>query len=210
MTLPAGTQDTLVRTVFQGLRMQIDQDIFAFKEFIKQECGDLDKKMTEHHLAFSYSPQLQINLSRIEANIAEYVQFTQKYETEKKQLHFGDYLRAALGPIMAVGGLFMVMSLLGIPLRAIISGTNKFITVPIILGICGYSLYQFTRHNKARNIHEYGAELNRMRENLLTETRGMIRKVTDEWQREIIGALREELNQMVNTLENLFARAAAE
>ncbi|MBD1433901.1 hypothetical protein H8B06_13770 [Sphingobacterium sp. DN00404] len=210
MTLPAGTQDTLVRTVFQGLRMQIDQDIFAFKEFIKQECGDLDKKMTEHHLAFSYSPQLQINLSRIEANIAEYVQFTQKYETEKKQLHFGDYLRAALGPIMAVGGLFMVMSLLGIPLRAIISGTNKFITVPIILGICGYSLYQFTRHNKARNIHEYDAELNRMRENLLTETRGMIRKVTDEWQREIIGALREELNQMVNTLENLFAHAAAE
>src|SRR5690606_28194131 len=48
MTLPAGTQDTLARTVFQGLRMQIEQDIFAFKEFIKQESSDLGEKLKEH------------------------------------------------------------------------------------------------------------------------------------------------------------------
>lgn len=215
MTLPAGTQDTLARTVFQGLRMQIEQDIFAFKEFIKQESNDLAEKLKEHHIEFSYSPQIQINLSRLEANIAEYVQFTQKYEVEKKKLEFGDYLRAATKPIMGLMGFnIFIMILTNLPIiekstRANIRMafyTILFLMVPYAV----YSFYKFLQHTKTRKAHDYETELNRMRENLLGETKGMIRKVTDEWQREIIGALREELNQLVNTLEQVFAQAGKE
>lgn len=214
MTLPSGTQDTLARTVFQGLRMQIEQDIFAFKEFIKQESSDLGKKLKEHHIEFSYTPQLQINLSRLEANIAEYVQFTQKYETEKKQLAPMDYIRAGIGPIMVITSLFLIASLFGLDLKGLFTGvitfnSTTFFLALLIVGVTvGYNVTRFKRNTKARKAHDYDTELNRMRESLLAETKGMIRKVTDEWQREIIGALREELNQLVNTLEMVFAQTA--
>lgn len=205
MTLPAGTQDTLARMVFQGLRMQIEQDIFAFKEFIKQESTDLGKKLKEHRIEFSYTPQIQINLSRLEANIAEYVQFTQKYETEKKQLQFSDYMRAATAPFMGVMSLFLISRF--IPALKVLTQYMWLIGL-ILIPIAVYSFYKFLQNTKARKAHDYDTELNRMRESLLAETKGMIRKVTDEWQREIIGALREELNQLVNTLEVVFAQAA--
>lgn len=216
MTLPAGTQDTLARTVFQGLRMQVEQDIFAFKEFIRQESGDLADKLKEHHIEFSYTPHLQINLSRLEANIAEYVQFTQKYEVEKKKLKPLEYIRAAMAPFIAVG-VFMLFSKFqgdGEKRKGFLSKFLDFMvsdTALIILGtIAIVSFYQFLKNAKARKTHDYETELNRMRENLLAETRGMIRKITDEWQREIIGALREELNQLVNTLEHVLAQAGKE
>lgn len=209
MTLPAGTQDTLARTVFQGLRMQVEQDIFAFKEFIKQESNDLRKKLDGHHIEFSYTPQMQINLSRIEANIAEYVQFTQKYETEKKPLQFSDYIRAATAPFMGVMSIFLMTRFIP-PLKKLITDEIMLAIGLILLPIAIYSFYKFLQHTKVRKAHDYETELNRMRESLLTETRGMIRKITDEWQREIISALRDELNQMVNTLEQIFARAAEE
>lgn len=205
MTLPVGAQDTLARTVFQGLRMQIEQDIFAFKEFIKQESTDLGKKLKEHRIEFSYTPQIQINLSRLEANIAEYVQFTQKYETEKKQLQFSDYMRAATAPFMGVMSLFLISRF--IPALKVLTQYMWLIGL-ILIPIAVYSFYKFLQNTKARKAHDYDTELNRMRESLLAETKGMIRKVTDEWQREIIGALREELNQLVNTLEVVFAQAA--
>lgn len=209
MTLPAGTQDTLARTVFQGLRMQVEQDIFAFKEFIKQESSDLAEKLKKHRTEFSYIPQMQINLSRLEANIAEYVQFAQKYETEKKPLQFSDYIRAATAPFMGVMSIFLMTRFIP-PLKKLITDEIMLTIGLILLPIAIYSFYKFLQHTKARKAHDYDTELNRMRENLLTETRGMIRKVTDEWQREIISALREELNQMINTLEQVFARAGEE
>lgn len=207
MTLPAGTQDTLARTVFQGLRMQVEQDIFAFKEFIKQESSDLAEKLKEHRTEFSYTPQMQINLSRLEANIAEYVQFIQKYETEKKPLQFSDYIRAATAPFMGVMSIFLMTRFIP-PLKKLITDEIMLAIGLILLPTAIYSFYKFLQHTKARKAHDYDTELNRMRESLLAETKGMIRKVTDEWQREIIGALREELNQLVNTLEQVIAQTA--
>lgn len=213
MTLPPGTLDTLVRTVFQGLRMQIDQDTFAFKEFVKQESVDLQTKLKEHQIPFSYAPHLQINLARLEANIVEYVQFTQKYEAEKKKLEFGDYLRAATKPLMGLMGInFLIIIITRMPFmtkdaRANIQTAFYFILF-LMIPYAIYSFYKFLQHTKARKAHDYDNELNRMRDSLLSEARGMIRKVTDEWQREIIGALREEQNQLVNTLELVFAEAA--
>src|SRR5690606_22346090 len=185
--------------------MQIDQDIFAFKEFIKQESTDLGKKLKEHRIEFSYTPQIQINLSRLEANIAEYVQFTQKYETEKKQLQFSDYMRAATAPFMGVMSLFLISRF--IPALKVLTQYMWLIGL-ILIPIAVYSFYKFLQNTKARKAHDYDTELNRTRESLLAETKGMIRKVTDEWQREIIGALREEQNQLVNTLELVFAETA--
>lgn len=214
MTLPPGTLDTLVRTVFQGLRMQIEQDIFAFKEFIKQESTDLGKKLKEHRIEFSYTAQMQINLSRLEATVAEYIQFTQKYEVEKKKLAPIDYLRAAFAPFMGMGMLFVFSKFSDKEegKKDFIFKIIELLTSKIafyILGIIAIvSFYKFLQYTKARKAHDYETELNRMRENLLAEARGMIRKVTDEWQREIIGALREEQNQLVNTLELVFAEAA--
>ncbi|MBE8721954.1 preprotein translocase subunit SecD family protein [Sphingobacterium pedocola] len=204
MTLPTGTLDILPHTVFQGLRAQVEQDVFAFKEFVKQEGNDLKEKLKEHHIPFSYTPHLKINPSRLEANIAEYVQFTQKYEVEKKQLQFSDYMRAATAPFMGVMSIFLISRFIP-PLRKL----NEYMWLIglILIPIAIYSFYMFIKNTKARKAHDYDTELNRMRENLLNESRGMIRKVTDEWQREIIGALREELNQMVNTLEQIFTQA---
>jgi len=210
MRLPAGTKEQLQRTITQSLRSQIDQDLFSLKEFLKHESTETQQQLARHQVEFSYQPRMQLNLSRIQGNMQEYILFQQKYETEKKKLQFFDYSRAAMGPILGLGSLFMLSALMGFNIRRLISGGNKYLTIPILVAVCGYSLYKFIQNTKARRLHEYDAELNRMRESLIGESKSMIRKVTDEWGRELSTAIREELNGMVNQLDSAFAAAAEE
>lgn len=206
MTLPENTVDNLKRTLYQGLRLQIEQQIFSFKEFVKQECESIAKELFQHHIDFVYHPQMQINLSRVEANMAEYVHFGQKYEVEKKPLQVSDYIRAATAPFMTVMSVFLLTRFIP-PLKKLLNETTMIAISCVLLPIAVYGFYKFLQNTKARKAHDYDSELNRMRENLLVESKSIIRKVGDEWQREIISALRDELNALINSLEIVFAQA---
>ncbi len=206
MTLPAGTHEKLLFTISQGLRTHIEQDVFSFREFVKQETDALMKELKKHGVSFSYTPRIQVNLSRLEANMLEYISFTQKYEIEKKQLQFTDYTRAAMAPIMGFMSLF-VLSRLVAPLGKILNEymwVLAFILIPLSI----YSFSKFLKNTKVRKAHDYETDLNRMRESLLAESKGMIRKITEEWQREIVSALREELALIINAVEQVFSSAS--
>jgi len=208
MCLPRGTVETLRQRIHEGLQSQVDQDIFALKEFFKQVENDLQQLLAKHFMSFDYQPQIQLNLSRIRASLQEHVQFQQKYTVEKRKLQFVDYMKGAMAPFMALSSLFMLFMLLGTNLKREVSMGNKLITVPIILGVCGYSLRQFIRNTRAKEAQDREMELQRMQENLVNEAKGMIRKVSDDWLRDLTTAVREELNNFIAHLDQVFALAA--
>lgn len=221
MRLPAGTREQLQRTLMQSLSSQIDQDLFSLKEFLKHESAETQQLLTKHHIEFSYQPRMQLNISRIQSNMQEYIQFQQKYETEKKKAQPMEYVRAAMAPFMGVASIFLVKKWFddsdagtkGVELKKP-SFIDEFmkeygIYIGCILAVFAvYTFYNFYKNNKLRSAHDYDVELNRMRDSLVSESKSMIRKVTDEWGRELSMAIREELNGMVNQLDSAFAEAA--
>ncbi len=219
MRLPTGTQDQLQRTIMQSLRSQIDQDLFSLKEFLKHESTETQQQLAKHHIEFGYQPRMQLNLSRIQSNMQEYVQFQQKYETEKKKLQIMEYIRAGMAPFMGVSSILALQrySRYADPGEKGVRKPSFFqefmgkygIYIGCILAVFAiYAFYNFYKNNKLRRAHDYDAELNRMRDGLVGESKNMIRKVADEWSRELSTSIREELNGMVNQLDSAFATAA--
>lgn len=205
MTLPDGTQEKISRMISQGLRSQIDQDIFSFKEFINQVMGDTKAELEKHQVDFTYSANFQFSLSRLEANMLEYNQFSQKYETDKKKLDFNDYLRAALKPFLTIGSLTILVKL-----QKDINNwymSHKVVIFGILTPVAVYGFYQFLKHSKQQKELDYNKELLRMKDALSNESKGIIRKLGDEWLRELVSTIRDEMNNFMNQLENTFAIA---
>ncbi|GAB3358240.1 hypothetical protein GCM10027566_22660 [Arachidicoccus ginsenosidivorans] len=206
MGLPEGTQRRLLDFINQSLKRTISEGVHTMEAFLNQEVSLLKEKLKPKGFQFSYHPSPNINTSRLELNMMEYVRFQQKYELEKKKLEFSDYVRAAMAPFMSVMSFFIIFRFVPIP-RSI--KTTFMIIAGIVLtplAILGFR--KFLRNTKIKKERDYDKELRKMQESLLNESKGMIGKFSDEWQREVSGCVRIEMNQFISHLETVFESAS--
>ncbi|GLB50038.1 hypothetical protein Y10_24060 [Neptunitalea sp. Y10] len=208
MSLPEEKLTHVSQMIATGIRNQMDQDVFSLKEFLNQEIEDCKKKLEQYHIEFSYSPNIQFNLSRVEANIVEYNQFVQRYETDKKNLETGDYIRAALKPFMTVFSLMMILRFVP-SLRKSVGEYIPYIGLALA-PFAIYTFYKFLKHTKEQKELDYKNELNRMRDTLYKESKSIVKKLGDEWLRELVSTLRDELNEFIGELEHTFSVASDE
>jgi hypothetical protein len=207
MGLPEGTQRNLLAFVGKSLKQAMSQGVQTIEAFLNQEVALLKEKLKPKGLDFNYHPSPNVNTSRLELNMMEYTRFQQKYEVEKKKLEPADYIRAALAPFMSIASLFLIFRFMGDDAR---QAKNSFMVIAgiVLTPFAVYGFYKFLQNTKKKKLRDYELDLKKMKESLLNESRGMIGKFSDEWQREVSNSVRAEMNQVINSLEPVFETAS--
>ncbi|MBW7960580.1 hypothetical protein H3C65_03775 [Patescibacteria group bacterium] len=207
MGIPEVTRQDLLAFISQNLKRLMMQGIQTLDVFLSQEVESIKDKMKEKGLRFSYQPSLNINTSRIELNLMEYLQFQQKYEVEKKKLEFTDYMRAALAPFMSLMSLFILMRFGGNDARKSFNSVLVYIGLALI-PIAAFGFYKFLQNSKEKKARDYVIDLQKMKSSLINESKNIVNKFSSEWQKEVVDAIRSEMNQMINAMDPVFASSS--